>query len=169
VSGTFKDAKPPSPDRRARYDSRPDTYAHIDQVRALLLGCVGDLLHRAHVHDRSKLRDPERAVFDEYSPKLANTTYGSEEYQRYLEEMGKALDHHYRENDHHPEYHPNGIHDMDLLQLIEMLCDWIAATRRHNDGNIILSIEKNAERFGYGEEITQLLLNSVGRIQAREA
>ncbi len=41
---------------------------------------------------------------------------------------------------------------MNLLQLTEMLCDWIAATRRHSDGDIHGSITKNRDRFGYGPE-----------------
>jgi len=145
-------------------DSRPDTYEHQAQVRALMLGVAADLVRRAHAHDASKLRDPELAIFDEYSEKLRETTYGSPEYKAHLEGMGKALAHHYRVNDHHPEHHDNGIHDMDLVQLVEMLCDWVAATRRHDDGDIRQSIDLNADRFDYGRELRQLLHNSVDRI-----
>jgi hypothetical protein len=63
---------------------------------------------------------------------------------------------------------PGGIHAMNLLQLTEMLCDWIAATRRHDDGDIRRSIDESAARFGYGEELRQLLHNSVDAIIALE-
>lgn len=57
---------------------------------------------------------------------------------------------------------------MNLLQLTEMLCDWIAATRRHADGDIHDSIKQNAKRFGSAPEIERLLHNSVDAILAVE-
>lgn len=143
------------------YDSRPATWEHIHQVGALLMQCAVDLQMRAMMHDLSKLEDPELAVFDEYTPKLRELTYGSDEYKAALEGMGDGLRHHYAENRHHPEHWPNGIADMSLLDLLEMLCDWVAATMRHNDGDIKASIKQNAERFGYGPEMTQLLENTL--------
>ena len=153
---------------RLTYDSRPDTHEHIAQVRGLVLGVAGELTERAHRHDRSKLVDPEREVFDRVTPELAKLTYGSDEYKASLASMGEALRHHYAENDHHPEHWPDGIAEMNLIQLTEMLCDWIAATRRHEDGDIYRSIEQNAQRFGYGEEVKRLLTNTVGAILCRE-
>jgi hypothetical protein len=38
---------------------------------------------------------------------------------------------------------------MDLVQVIEMLADWKAATLRHADGSLTRSIIQNADRFGY--------------------
>jgi hypothetical protein len=74
--------------------------------------------------------------------------------------MGVGLEHHYAVNDHHPEHFAEGIHGMDLLQLIEMLADWKAATMRHNDGSLRESIFKNASRFAYDETMTMLLLRT---------
>ena len=45
-----------------------------------------------------------------------------------------AIDHHYANNRHHPEHWPNGINDMTLMDLIEMLADWKAATARNKNG-----------------------------------
>ena len=151
------------------YDSRPDTYQHIAEVRGLLFGVAMELLGRGHLHDRTKLAEPERSLFDEYTPKLRDTTYGSDEYKAHLEGMGEALTHHYVYNDHHPEHFADGIGGMDLIQLTEMLCDWTAATRRHADGDIRRSIEQNVERFGYGEEIKRLLMNTVARLEELDA
>lgn len=143
-----------------RYDSRPDTYEHIAEVRGRLLHVAQDLIDRAHVHDASKLEEPELLVFDEYTPKLRSSTYGSDEYKRFLEGMGEGLRHHYAGNDHHPEHFPGGVQDMNLVQVIEMLADWKAATLRHADGSLQRSIVQNAERFGYGKEFMTLLLNT---------
>ena len=143
------------------YDSRPATREHISLVRRYLFRVQDDLDTRAARHDRSKLESPEVEVFDEFTPKLKGSTYGSPEYATFLEGMGEGLRHHYAVNDHHPEHFEGGIGEMNLLQLTEMLCDWLAATKRHADGDIRRSIEQNAERFGYGEEIRRLLLNTL--------
>lgn len=49
---------------------------------------------------------------------------------------------------------------MTIVQIIEMLCDWKAATLRHTNGDLAKSIKQNAERFGYGAEIEGLLLRT---------
>lgn len=142
------------------YDSRPDTREHIETVRSFMRAVIGELRDRAERHDASKLEEPEVSVFDRVTPKLRGLTYGSEEYEASLADMGEGLRHHYAANDHHPEHFANGIADMDLVQLTEMLCDWKAATMRHDDGDLARSIEQNAERFCYGDEIKRLLLNT---------
>ncbi len=143
------------------YDSRPDTWTHISRVRELLGEAARDLIQRADGHDRSKLQDPELAIFDEYTPKLRDTTYGSDEYKGYLAAMGEALQHHYQVNSHHPEHYENGISGMSLFDLVEMLCDWKAATERHVDGDLLRSIEQNQERFGFTDELKSILLSTV--------
>ncbi len=142
------------------YDSRPDTWAHIHEVQTRLGEIVSALQCRALCHDQSKLVSPEVETFDEYTPKLKDSTYGSDEYKAFLAGMGEGLEHHYDVNDHHPEHFDDGIHAMNLVQMVEMLCDWKAATMRHADGDLRRSIEQNAERFGYGGEITGLLLST---------
>jgi hypothetical protein len=147
-------------------DADVETRRHIEQVRVFLDRAIRDLYRRKAEHDRSKLESPEREAFEEFTPKLAGTTYGSDEYRGYLAAMKPALDHHYAANGHHPEHHPDGIRGMDLLDLIEMLCDWKAATLRHDDGDIRRSIEANQVRFGYGDELKQILTNTLPVIES---
>ena len=118
-------------------------------------------------HDKSKLESPELEIFAIYGPKLKKSTYGSEEYKQFLKEMKVALDHHYRHNRHHPEHFENGIRDMNLVDLIEMVRDWKAATLRHNDGDIQKSIEINQTRFGYSDELKQIIQNTVKLLEER--
>ena len=73
------------------YDSRPETYAHIATVRGYLLQIVNLLMYRGHDHDLSKLTEPELAVFNEFTPKLRDSTYGSKEYYEFLDGMGEGL------------------------------------------------------------------------------
>lgn len=142
------------------YDSRPDTYAHIHEVQKCLMQIVQSLMVRLHSHDLSKLEPPELEVFDEFTPKLKATTYNSAEYKHYLRQMNIGLEHHYAVNDHHPEHFFNGIYEMDLMQLIEMLADWKAATLRHEDGDLRRSIMENADRFRYDKNMTMMLLRT---------
>jgi hypothetical protein len=111
-------------------------------------------------HDQTKLSGEEKEIFDLYTPKLKNSTYGSEEYKGFLAEMKVALDHHYENNRHHPEHFKNGIKDMNLIDIVEMFCDWKAATMRHANGDLMKSIEFNKTRFGYSDELEQIFKNT---------
>lgn len=137
------------------------TLHHIGTVQTLLHKIVKDILDRADIHDQSKLASPEVELFAEWTPKLAAMTYGSQEYETARMAMGVALDHHYAKNRHHPEHFKDGVNDMNLIDLIEMFCDWKAATMRHNDGNIRKSIEHNANRFGLSPQLVKILENTV--------
>lgn len=138
-----------------------DTMRHIERVRNLLGEVIKDLLRRAEEHDQSKLESPEVEAFTE-APSLAQVTYGSNQYIQNLkqEKFAKALQHHYARNDHHPEHHKEGILDMTLLNILEMLCDWKASSERLHDGNILKSIEINARRFGMPPALTRILENT---------
>lgn len=142
-------------------DSRPETYKHIHQVQKNLGYIIQNLLWRSHWHDQSKLVSPELEIFNEYTQRLRDCTYGSPEYEGYREKMKPALDHHYAVNNHHPEHTLDGIKGMSLMSLTEMIADWLAATQRHHDGDILKSIEINQKRFGYSDELKQILLNTI--------
>lgn len=143
------------------YDSKADTLEHIKRVSELLGQGAIELVRRGNIHDTSKLNSPEKELFDKYTPMLKDTTYGSEEYKWYLKELKVALDHHYENNSHHPEHYENGVNDMDLFDLFEMLMDWKAATERHEDGDIMKSIDINQERFKIDPQLSQIFRNTV--------
>lgn len=140
------------------------TLNHIRLVQRLLHAVVKDLLDRADAHDQSKLERPEVELFTKYTPMLAGSTYGSAEYKQFLAEMKPALDHHYARNTHHPEHFKDGVNDMTLLDLVEMFCDWKAATLRHNDGNLRKSIEHNANRFQMSPQLVKIFENTVSLV-----
>jgi hypothetical protein len=152
-------------------DQRFKTLRHIEAVRNHLGACIVELLKRAEQHDQSKLQSPEREAFDEFTSKLRGITYGSPEYKAMVSTvdgpMKKALQHHYGHNRHHPEHHKNGIKDMNLLDLLEMLCDWKSSSMRHNDGNILKSIEINQARFGFSEDLRIILENTAKWIDSQ--
>lgn len=147
-----------------KYDSGADTVQHILAVRNLLARMVADLEDRSLTHDRSKLESPEKEMFDEFTPKLRSLTYGSDAYKETLKEMGVALDHHYKMNSHHPEHYANGVNGMTLMDVMEMVADWKAASMRHADGDFHKSLHINKERFGISEQLFEIILNTVGEL-----
>ena len=145
-----------------------ETQKHIENVRKYIRFMIDKIDMRGVKHDASKLESPEVEIFAEYTPKLNNTLFGSEEYYKNLEGMKPALDHHYASNRHHPEHFVNGINDMTLIDIIEMFCDWKASTLRHNDGNLLKSIDTNAERFHMDGQLRQILINTARMIDEHE-
>ena len=144
------------------------TMQHINRVRELLNLAIRDLLQRGEEHDQSKLESPEVELFAKYTDDLAELTYGSPEYQANKKLLKPALDHHYANNRHHPQYFANGINDMTLFDVLEMLVDWKASSERHNDGCINRSIEINAKEYGINKQLAQILVNTIKYIEAIE-
>lgn len=147
-----------------KYDSSADTLRHIKRVNELLGDAAITLIRRGQIHDDSKLEEPEKSAFDISTPKLKDLVFGTPEYQQSLDELKPALDHHYANNSHHPQFYKNGIDGMDLFDLMEMLIDWKAAGERTAKGNIFKSIEINKERFGISDQLNNILLNTALRI-----
>ena len=137
-----------------------ETQKHIEIVRKFIKIFTDKLTNRGVDHDKLKLESPEVEIFAEYTPKLAQTTFGSEEYLQQLDNMKPALNHHYANYRHHPEHFKDGINDMNLIDIAEMICDWKASSLRQDDGNLLHSIELNAERFGIDAQLTKILLNT---------
>jgi hypothetical protein len=145
-----------------------ETQKHIENVRKYVRFLIDKLDIRGVKHDASKLETPEVELFAEHTNQLAGMTYGSEEYKSSLEALKPALDHHYASNRHHPEHFLNGVNDMTLIDLAEMFCDWKASTLRHNDGNLLKSIEINAERFKMDSQLKNILMNTARMLDEHE-
>jgi hypothetical protein len=154
-----------------------ETRKHQQLVSRYINIFAQELLKRANCHDKSKLENPERKQFVEYTEKLKDMEYGSEEYKKCMEEMKETLKHHYSLNKHHPEYWEiNGwafetlydpIRAMDLADIAEMICDWLAACKRHKNGSIYDSIEKNKERFGINDQLCYILNQTANMLECR--
>jgi hypothetical protein len=144
------------------------TLRHIETVRNYLNLIIREILFRQENHDQSKLQTPEMEVFDKFTPLLRKVTYNSKEYKDCMEKMDIAINHHNATNKHHPEHYANGIKDMTLVDLIEMLCDWKSSSMRHNNGNILKSIEINQIRFNYSDELKQILQNTANWLDSQK-
>lgn len=149
-------------------ECRVETQKHIEKVRKYIRFFTDKLTTRGELHDASKLESPEVELFAEHTEQLATLEYGSQEYKQALEELKPALEHHYATYRHHPEHFPNGINDMNLIDLVELMADWKASSERHNNGNLLKSIEINAKRFGISNQLTQILLNTAKIMEEHE-
>lgn len=142
---------------------KAETYKHIQQVSNNLNIFIRELVKRGEVHDASKLESPELEGFAVALPKLKNTEYGSQEYRELLSSIKPTIEHHQSKNRHHIEFHENGIDDMDLVDLLEMVSDWRAASNRNKNGNVRKSLEKNASRYGITPQLEAILRNTIER------
>ncbi len=143
---------------------------HINQVRLLLNSVIGEFWQRYNHHDTSKLEEPELSAFARMIPGQSKIEYGSPEYNAAMAEIGEAIRHHYRGSRHHPEHFSGGIDEMNLIDLTEMICDWLAASRVNNlNGSIRRSICLNVKRFGITGQLANILENTIDWLEEHEA
>ena len=142
-----------------------ETQEHIQKVSDYILRFVSLLINAAKIHDKSKLESPEMESFAVATPKLKGLMYGSDEYRATLREIKPAIEHHYKNNSHHPEYFKNGVADMNLLEIVEMFCDWNAAAKRHDNGDIFRSLDINQDRFKITSQLISTFKNTVAILE----
>lgn len=144
--------------------SEEDTRYHIEKVRDNLSDVLHNLTRRAVVHDATKLVEPELSGYQGLSDALRGLTYGTPEHKTAFAPFKEIIAHHYAHNRHHPEYWPNGVADMSLLDIIEMLADWKAANDRNN-GDFKHSLEVSIARFHLDDDrIGEILMNTAKEI-----
>lgn len=141
-------------------DSTEETTKHIDTVFERLVAFSTKILSRGHLHDRSKLRLPEKPDFDRYTPELSKFKYGTPEYEQNKARLADALKHHYEVNSHHPEHYPNGLDGFTLYDLVEYYADMSASVSRGKDGNIFFSLGKHKEYYGMSDQLYNILKNT---------
>lgn len=141
-------------------DSTQDTLEHINKVRVRLHEVIYRLHHRSLAHDASKLEEPEKSGYDQLQTRLQDVQYGTDAYRVALVEAGETIAHHYAHNSHHPEHYENGVEGMSLLDLVEMVCDWKAASERTKNGSLAQSLAHNVERFKLSPQLTAIIENT---------
>lgn len=139
------------------------TYAHINKVREKIWVLIQELDARAKAHDHTKLESPQKEIFAKENSKLASLTYGTPEYEESLQRIQPALDDHYAKERHHPAHWEHGVDGMDLIDVIEMVCDWVSSTERNRAGNIHKIMAINKERFQISDQLAKIITNTVER------
>ena len=145
--------------------TRLETLQHIHEVRWLMCLAAVQIINRGHAHDASKLVEPELSGFAALKVRLADVEYGTPAYRQALADAREVVQHHYRVSDHHPDHFPNGIRDMNLLQILEMVADWASASKRTKDGSIWKSLEVNRDRFNLSSDLVMVLANTIKALE----
>jgi len=138
-----------------------DIIQHIAEVQENLAQIRFELEKRGYAHDRTKYLEEEFDAFVETRPKFKNADYGSKEYQACVDQIQPAIDHHYKNNRHHPAYHKNGFADMNLIDILEMLADWKAASRRSNNLSFEESLPIAFEKYSIPKNMQQHIINTL--------
>lgn len=137
---------------------------HKLNVQTRLLKLCNLLLKRSENHDESKLQEPELSgwVKIDQEPRYK---YGTPEYFDKKERFKYLFEQHYKDNrnTHHPEHFgEQGILGMDLLDLIEFLCDCFAYSSEDITYTEALNvIEQQIKRFKISEDLGWALKNTV--------
>lgn len=141
---------------------------HKQEVGNYINMFSSEMFKRAVEHDYSKFSQEEFYAFEEATPKLKNLTYGTDEYREQLNKIKPAIQHHYSVNSHHPEFYKNGINGMNLMDVVEMVCDWMGAVKRHSDGDIHKSLEINKERFEIDDQLYNIIKNTIEHLEGEK-
>lgn len=137
-----------------------DISKHIARVQLKLESLILELNKRCMNHDASKLKEPEISLWERMDAE-ERYPYGSKEYFDKIERNKEVFNLHYQNNSHHPEHYFNGVLDMDLLDLIEMLCDWISYKENitYNEASSI--VEEQGTRFGISADLLEVFKNTL--------
>ncbi len=73
------------------------------------------------------------------------------------------MKHHFQVNDHHPDHFAAGVDEMNLIQLIEMVCDWLAASER-SQTHITTGLSINKERYHIDDQLFEAIKSTMMRL-----
>jgi len=146
-----------------KYDSKLETLLQIKRLNELLNKAAIELLDRAIVHDKSKLEQPEKDLYDRLTPLLKKVPSNSDKYKDLSKQYKIAIDHHYKNNRHHPEHYKNGVDDMTLFDVIEMAMDWLVDVG-DSPNDIFKLLKENKEKYNLSEQLGSILENTYKKI-----
>ena len=146
---------------KVEFDFLTDTLIHISEVQEELENFCHELRMRGIKHDRSKLQEPEFSIFVSTREQFKKANYGTPEYTAVVEVASTAVDHHHKNNRHHTKYYPDGVYNMNLIDIIEMICDWKAASRRSPDKTLEDSLEECFKRYNIVGQLQRVIWNTL--------
>ncbi len=145
----------------AEFEVLNDTIMHISEVRENIAHIKSELDQRGIKHDRSKFTAIEFDAFVKTRPKFKTVNYGSKEYQECVDEIKPAIDHHHSNNRHHVDFYENGFSDMNLIDILEMLADWKAASRRSPNLEFKDSLPIAFEKYSIPENMQKHIISTL--------
>jgi len=134
--------------------------SHIDRVKSWISRFATILYSRGIHHDESKLQEPEYSLWKKMDEE-PRYPYGTQQYKDKLERHKKVFKLHYRKNRHHPEHWNGWYSEMDLVDMIEMMCDWLGYKENISLSEAQKLIETQCKRYGFSNEMRGLLYNTL--------
>lgn len=134
---------------------------HVVSVQKSLNSFASELIERGRIHDASKFSDPELSGFAENVDNASDIVYGSDEHSKKMNEMRVIIDIHHTNNRHHPEHWGDGVNEMTLLDILEMLADWKTASAQYKDGDLLKSVEINCKKYKVDDQLKRIILNTI--------
>ena len=135
---------------------------HISRVRRHISTFIQLLIRRAEKHDKSKLEEPELSWWKEMD-KEPRYPYGSEEYKQKIKRWDKVFKHHYKYNRHHPEHYEYGVSEMTLVDIVEMMCDWLGYKDTITISEALKVCDEQMRRYNIPDGIRQIIFNTLLR------
>jgi len=145
------------------FDYLCDVILHVSEISENLETIASELRKRGMSHDRTKFQQLEFDTFVSTREEFKQTSYGTPEYKAVCAKAQPAMDHHYSNNRHHTAYHENAVNDMNLIDIIELVCDWRAANRRNADQCTMLESVKRGlsnEKYQISEQLAKIIINT---------
>lgn len=136
--------------------------SHISRVRKHINTFIELLLKRAMNHDKSKLEEPEFSWLKEMD-KEPRYPYGSEEYKQKIKRWDKVFKHHYKYNRHHPEHYDCGVLEMTLVDIVEMMCDWLGYKDTITISEALKVCDEQMKRYNIPDGVRQIIFNTLLR------
>ena len=136
------------------------TMRHIRTIQGYMTLIGTEWVERTRRHDESKLDDIELYGYVGIAEATKGLTAGSQEYLDALEPYKTVIRRHYILNDHHPEHFANRVNGMNLIQVLEMVCDWIAAST-DREMHPMQSIDAQCTRFNIDAQLKKIIINTM--------
>ena len=146
---------------------RKSTHMHKVHVDSLMRDVASEIRRRGKSHDTSKFSGIEASLgemyYEDYN-KINVLNPKETDVNTYEKKMAAAHIEHFKRNDHHIEHFENGLSDMNLIQLTELVCDILAhmmekGYSKHDCVDKIGSILKS--RYDAPDELVSIVAHTV--------
>lgn len=132
-----------------------------------------EITMRGPRHDSSKRSGVERATFMKYHLKPVDIWGISNKSHPHPDDLQAAIVIHAKNNDYRPEHHPNGMRDMNICQLTEMICDIATSAKELGilDENRRTTCIKSMlrDRYDVEEPLSSIITNSVNKLISKDS
>jgi hypothetical protein len=146
-----------------KFTYRKDIIDHKEKVATNMLQINNELVKRMYCHDNDKISDDIIFdVYEEYNSKLRAEKYDSPMFKEYARIMHPGVVRHTSKERHHfyDRNNPMENKEVDLIDLIEVLSDWVGATQRDKNINIESALEHNFNKYNIPEDFRTLMMNT---------